>query len=139
MLQDSLPELEAKWPGCQVTGLCDLAGYISNTWDKAPLEKGIPLSVSGSHAGEFETSMMLAARPELVRMEAAEEGSAAPFETIVETMMRDGISAVSANGVLGDQRPADAAGGESYLETLAEYLAADLVGARKRTGEGSST
>jgi len=139
VLQKALPVLETRWPGCYVTGLGDLAGYIASTWDKAPMEKGIPLSRSGSHAGEFETSMMLAARPELVRMEAAEEGSTAPFESIVETMMRDGIGAVSANGVLGDQRPADRARGEFYLDTLAEYLAAGLRRARKQMEEGSST
>ena len=138
VLQEVLPSLESKWPGCFVTGLRDLTGYIRSTWDHVPIERGIPLSVSGSHAGEFETSMMLAARPELVHMEAAEEGNTAPFEMIVETMMSEGIDVVSANGVLGDQRPADAARGVFYLETLAEYLAADLVRARKRIGQRSS-
>jgi creatinine amidohydrolase/Fe(II)-dependent formamide hydrolase-like protein len=33
---------------------------------------------------------------------------------------------VSANGVLGDQRPADAERGKLYLDHLARYLAADL-------------
>ena len=126
VLQELLPGLESKWPGCYVTGLQDLPAYISATWDKLPLDKGASLAQSGSHAGEFETSMMLAARPELVNMEAAEEGNTAPFEAIVESMMRDGMGAVSPNGVLGDQRPASAARGESYLEGLAEYLAADL-------------
>jgi creatinine amidohydrolase/Fe(II)-dependent formamide hydrolase-like protein len=138
VLQDVLPQLEMKWPGCHVTGLRDLAGYVSSTWDRAPLEKSIPLSISGSHAGEFETSMMLAARPELVRMEAAEEGNTAPFETIAETMMSEGIGVLSANGVLGDQRPADRARGEFYLGTLANYLAADIVRARMRIREGRS-
>jgi creatinine amidohydrolase len=138
VLQDELPVLEAKWPGCCVTGLRDLAGYVSETWDRVPLEAGIALSVSGSHAGEFETSMMLAARPELVRMEAAKEGNLEPFESIQETMMSAGIDAVSANGVLGDQRPANAERGEFYLNTLAKYLAADVVRVRARLGEGRS-
>ncbi len=132
VLQEVLPSLEGKWPGCYVTGLRDLAGYVAATWDRVPIEKGIPLSVSGSHAGEFETSMMLAARPELVRMEAAEAGNSAPFETIASAMMRDGIDSVSRNGVLGDQRPASAERGEFYLDALAVYLAKDLEQARRR-------
>jgi len=126
VLQEVLPLLESKWPGCYVTGLRDLAAYISSTWDRAPLERGVPLSISGSHAGEFETSMMLAARPELVHMHAAEAGNPAPFDAIATMLMRDGIDAVSVNGVLGDQRGADAERGEFYLDQLASYLAGDL-------------
>lgn len=126
VLQACLPDLEAKWPGCHVTGLKDLSGYVSETWNKIPLVAGIELSSSGSHAGEFETSMMLAARPGLVRMEVAELGNTAPFESIEKTMMSAGIEMVSANGVLGDQRPADAERGKLYLDHLARYLAADL-------------
>jgi len=138
VLQEVLPRLQAKWPGCYVTGIRDLARYVSQTWDKVPLEAGIVLSASGSHAGEFETSMMLAARPALVRMNAAEQGNVAPFESIVETMMSVGIDAVSANGVLGDQRPANAQRGQFYLDTLARYLAADLGSIRTRIEEGIS-
>jgi creatinine amidohydrolase len=126
ILQMMLQQLESKWPGCFVTGLKDLARYIRETWDKLPLEKQIGLAESGSHAGEFETSMMLAARPELVRMEKAEKGNTAPFSTIVDKMMSEGIQAVSPNGVLGDQRPAKAEYGRFYIDKLAEYLAADL-------------
>lgn len=138
VLQDMLPRLEAKWPGCYVTGLRDLARYVSETWDRVPLEAGIALSASGSHAGEFETSMMLAARPELVQMEAAEQGNQAPFDSIQETMMNEGIDAVSTNGVLGDQRPGNAERGRFYLDTLAQYLAADLLRARTSMEEGHS-
>jgi len=131
VLQEVLPKLQSKWPGCYVTGLKDLAGYVSSTWNRAPVEKGIPLSISGSHAGEFETSMMLAARPELVKMTAAEAGNTAPFENLVERMMSEGIDAVSVNGVLGDQRAGDADRGEFYLNKLAGYLAADVQQVRE--------
>lgn len=125
-LQEVLPTLEAKWPGCRVTGLKDLQAYVSTTWDRIPLEFGIPLSQSGSHAGEFEASMMLAARPELVDLRVAEEGCGAPFETIAGAMFSSGIHTVAPNGVLGDQRPASAERGDHYLNKLAEYIVADL-------------
>jgi creatinine amidohydrolase len=136
VLLDVLPKLESKWPGCYVTGLKDLAGYVSATWDKIPVEEGMALSISGSHAGEFETSMMLAARPDLVYMKA-EAGSAAPFESIVEKMMREGIDKVSPNGVLGDQRAGDAKRGDFYLNTLAEYLVTEVEQVREHLAKGS--
>ena len=73
-LQAVLPTLRSRWTGCRVEGVTDLAGYIHETWDRVPLQEGVPLSVSGSHAGEFEVSMILAIRPELVVTEAAEAG-----------------------------------------------------------------
>ena len=135
VLQEALPQLESKWPGCYVTGLRDLGGYVSATWDKIPIEMGIPLSISGSHAGEFETSMMLAARPGLVQMNAAEAGNTAPFEAIAEKMMREGIDQISPNGVLGDQRAGDGKRGELYLNTLAEYLVNEVKRVRERLAQ----
>ena len=139
VLQEILPALETKWPDCHVTGLRDLAAYIANTWDRVPVAKGISLSVSGSHAGEFETSMMLATRPDLVCMKAAEAGNPAPFDAIAPAMLRDGIGSVSKNGVLGDQRAANADRGELYLDALAGYLAADLERARRRAGKARAS
>jgi creatinine amidohydrolase len=132
ILQEVLPTLEAKWPRCRVTGLKDLQAYISTTWDAIPPGVGVPLSKSGSHAGEFEASMMLAARSELVDMNVAAEGCGAPFESIAATMFKSGIHTVSPNGVLGDQRPASAERGNYYLNKLAEYLVADLEKEREK-------
>jgi creatinine amidohydrolase/Fe(II)-dependent formamide hydrolase-like protein len=125
-LQATLPELRYRWPGCRVEGLTDLVSYIAATWDKVPIQLGVPLSVSGSHAGEFEASMMLAARPELVRREDAEAGDPRLLAEILDQMMSQGIGSVSPNGVLGDQRQANAQRGSLYLDKLAEYLAAEV-------------
>jgi creatinine amidohydrolase len=125
-LQAVLPTLRSRWPGCRVEGLKDLAGYIATTWDRVPIQEGVSLSVSGSHAGEFEVSMLLATRPELVVAEAAEAGDPRPLEVLLEPMMSQGIGSVSPNGVLGDQRHADARRGLVYLDSLADYLAFDV-------------
>jgi creatinine amidohydrolase/Fe(II)-dependent formamide hydrolase-like protein len=80
---------------------------------------------------------MLAARPDLVHMKAAEAGNAAPFESIVQKMMKEGIDKVSPNGVLGDQRAGDAKRGDFYLNTLAEYLVTQVGRAREYLVKGS--
>ena len=126
VLKDVLPALRDKWAGCKVAGLEDIAGYVASTWDRVPPEHGVPLSASGSHAGEFETSIMLAIRPDLVKMDRAAAGNPAPLDVVYDRMMRDGIDAVSPNGVLGDQRPADARRGHAYLDALADYVANDV-------------
>lgn len=126
VLQEILPQLRFKWPGCYVTGLGNLEAYIKATWEKVPLEIGMDLSTAGSHAGELETSMMLAARPELVRLNKAEKGFTGSVENLSDRLVKEGIQAISLNGVLGDQRPADARHGDVYIDKLAAYLAMDF-------------
>ncbi len=78
----------------------------------------------GSHAGSGETSMLLAMRPEMVRVDQAEPGNEEPVEELMATMRAGGVGAVSANGVLGDPRPATAVAGERLLAALTDDLAA---------------
>jgi len=130
-----LDSLNTRWPRCRVGGLRDMAGYVAATWDKVPLKYGVPNSVSGSHAGEFEVSMMLAIDREAVRLDHAEKGSPLPFEEVSEQMMAHGIESVSKNGVLGDQRPGNAERGGIYLDTLADYLVQDFQKEYRRCHE----
>ena len=77
-----------------------------------------------AHAGETETSMMLALAPELVRMELAEEGNTASVASLMDAMREGGVRAVSENGVLGDPRGAAAAHGRALLTRLSIDLVA---------------
>jgi mycofactocin system creatininase family protein len=76
------------------------------------------------HAGFTETSLMLHLRPESVRLDLAEAGNPQPLSEILPAMMIGGISAVSANGVLGDPSGASAAEGERVLKAMV----AEVVG-----------
>ena len=71
------------------------------------------------HAGNTETSLMLAVRPDLVRLERAEPG---PIPSTAE-LVRSGVWALSANGVLGDPTAASAELGAELLGRLADDLA----------------
>ncbi len=62
-----------------------------------------------AHAGETETSVMLALAPSLVRTTAMEPGVTEPIGALAEALRRGGVRAVSPNGVLGDPRRASAA------------------------------
>ncbi|HAZ02875.1 MAG: hypothetical protein A2W90_07200 [Bacteroidetes bacterium GWF2_42_66] len=124
--QRCLPALRKRWEGCTVTYTEDIGSYIATTWDCYPLQEGISLEISGSHAGEFEASMLAAIRPELLRKDKLEIGDPRPLSEIMDQMMEEGIQSVSKNGVLGDQRFADADRGNRYLDCLADWLVADF-------------
>lgn len=73
-----------------------------------------------AHAGEAETSIMLALAADAVRMGQAEPGCTEPLSSILELMIADGVAAVSANGILGDPTNATAQNGERLLTRLGE-------------------
>ena len=71
-----------------------------------------------AHAGETETSMMLAIAPAVVRMSRAEAGRPEPIVDLIDELRAGGVRAVSPNGVLGDPRPATAVHGKAMLTRL---------------------
>lgn len=85
---------------------------------------GITPEVAGAHAGEAETSLVLAAREELVSMEYAIEGYVGDFgEEAAAKIFQQGMIALTDNGILGDARPADRERGFRYREAMAGALA----------------
>lgn len=79
-----------------------------------------------SHAGRTETSMVLHLCPEVVRRDRVEVGSTARWREIGDTVRRDGLAAVTPNGVLGDPRAATAEEGERVLDDLVRALVAHV-------------
>lgn len=73
-----------------------------------------------SHAGRTETSLMLALRPSLVRLGLFAAGNCAPLERLMPRLVREGVRAVSSNGVLGDPAGASAAEGKLMLAATIE-------------------
>jgi creatinine amidohydrolase len=75
-----------------------------------------------AHAGRTETSLQLALAPGRVRMERAEPGNGRPIAELMPVLRASSVSAVSANGVLGDPTGASAAEGVSLLHGLHQDL-----------------
>lgn len=79
------------------------------------------LAGGDAHAGHSETSILLAIDPDCVRVDAMEKGAVAPLHELLDTLQRDGVKAVSPNGVLGDPTAATAAhGNELFLSLVAD-------------------
>lgn len=79
-----------------------------------------------AHAGDTETSILLAADPDQVRVSTLAPGNTEPIATLMPALRDGGVAVVSPNGVLGDPTGADAARGEQLLDENSRDLAASL-------------
>lgn len=82
-------------------------------------EEGLPRGTCGSHACDFETSLMLLKTPELVHMDRAEPGWVGELTPeLVQKMEQEGINSVAHNGVLGNPTGASPQRGAKYFKAM---------------------
>ena len=134
-LRAALPDLEANRTShlLAYTDLYELIGVGA----KVAATFGISPEVAGAHAAEWETSMILALRPELVATDHLEQGYLGELEPVFGQIMEQGMESVTPNGILGDARPAAAAHGQVYLEALTEFFA-DWVRRNRAAGRSGA-
>lgn len=122
-LAEAVAELGGKVERTRVIAFTDLAGFLDVIYASQQPYNVTP-EVAGAHAGNTETALVLATRPELARMERVEAGFVGDFNAEAQaTVFREGMRALTANGILGDPHGADAARGRDCLNALANYLA----------------
>lgn len=109
-------------PGVNIIDYSDLISFM-NVLFRVAAEFGFTPEHTGAHAGENETSLILALRPDLVDMSVAEAGFVGDHLALAPTIMQSGFIGVSPNGVLGDPAGARADIGEAYLQAMT----ADIV------------
>ncbi len=113
----------------QVTGFTDLLAFTDFLY-KMSARYGVSATESGAHAGENETSMMMALEGSLIAASRFAPGYLGPVrEAEIKIIFEKGMPALTSNGILGDPRTATAERGEVYLERLADFLASE-IGAR---------
>lgn len=83
---------------------------------------GLTAAEGGIHAGVWETSMMMAFRPDLVKMADAQAGYTGDLMSGVKKFFEEGARAVSENGVFGDPRRASAEAGRQYVEKVVDAV-----------------
>lgn len=76
-----------------------------------------------AHAGQTETSLLLAIAPHLVRRPPWAAGRTEPIADLLPRLRAMGVRAVSPNGVLGAPAGATAEEGERLLDLLADQVA----------------
>jgi creatinine amidohydrolase len=126
VVQEAIDEARAAHPGVGVTGCTDLLGF-ARLLIRASAEYGIPAAASGAHAGEIETSMMMALEPGLVEPGRFAPGYLGPLGAEeLQRILERGMPDLTSTGVLGDPRGASAAKGHVYLERFADGLVAQF-------------
>lgn len=81
-----------------------------------------------AHAGQTETSLMLAIDESQVHRARAEAGNETPLPALVGSLREGGVRAVSPNGVLGDPGSASPEQGRELLDQAVDDLVALLAG-----------
>ncbi len=90
-------------------------------------EEGLAEGSCGGHACDFETSVMLALHPEHVYMERTARGHVGkPSGELLQKLFREGVTAVSPLGIMGDPTGADVERGKRYFSRLQDKLTAEV-------------
>jgi creatinine amidohydrolase/Fe(II)-dependent formamide hydrolase-like protein/fructoselysine-6-P-deglycase FrlB-like protein len=97
--------------------------FIAKIWSDASAREGITPEVSGAHAGEFETSIIAALRPDLIRWSRLTPGMVT-LPDDPQTLFYPSLRKHVANGVVGDPRAALAERAERYLSAWVDFLIA---------------
>lgn len=111
----------------EVVALTDL-GALFQVAAIGEQEHGVPLNEGGLHAGEWETSMMLAIHPDLVELERGEPGFTGDAQAAVEGMFAGGVKALADNGVIGDPSQSSAEHGRRYWDRVVEIVLEQIEG-----------
>jgi creatinine amidohydrolase len=110
------------YPGVEVTGYADVMGFLA-ALNSVSAEFGVSVEEAGAHAGENETSMMMALEPALVVCDRFAPGYLGPMgDAEFKIILERGMPALTQSGVLGDPRRASRDKGEIYIERLADFL-----------------
>lgn len=119
-------ELQQKHPDLKVVGFTDLQAFVDAMIAYSE-EYGVSAFDAGAHAGESETSFILALAGSLVQTDRYAPGYLGPLgEKEVNIIFEQGMPALSKKGVLGDPTTASAEKGNVYIEKMADFVVREL-------------
>jgi len=126
IVQETLKEAQIAHQGIEIIGVTDLTKLL-DCLSAGSAEFGITANESGAHAGESETSMMMALEKNLIIKGRFAPGYVGMIgEKELKIMFEQGMRAFTTNGILGDPRKASADKGEIYLDRLTEFLIQEI-------------
>ncbi len=121
-LRDVLPRLRSEHRTIRISAITDFDEWLEHTRQFAAQEQ-LDVSRLGVHAGQGETSLMLASRPDLVQMEKACEGFLGDASIRWRAKVPPPMDSMSPTGILGDARGATAGLGQKMLTARIARLA----------------
>lgn len=111
--------------GIEIRALTDVRALLAIAQLGAE-EHGVDLGRGGLHGGEWETSMLLAVRPDLVRLDRAEAGYTGDLDAALGALFGTGIHEIAANGVLGDPADSSVEHGARYWDRAIDIVMAQV-------------
>jgi creatinine amidohydrolase len=126
-LANELPGLRQRHPPVELIAYTDLLGLVDAAGEVAD-RYGVTRDEAGAHAGEWETSMMLAVEPATVHRDREEVGFMGALGPVLDQIVEEGIDAVAPNGVLGDPAKASTEHGQAYLARMADLFVTYVQG-----------
>jgi creatinine amidohydrolase len=125
-LNEVLNELQKEFSDSNINGLTNLQKFIK-VLQKSSEEEGITAEEAGAHAGESETSLVLAIKEQLVKKEHFETGYVGPFgKEQSDLIFSKGMTALTKNGILGDSTKASKEKGQKYLARVVDYVVEEM-------------
>jgi creatinine amidohydrolase len=122
LFQELQPSLTASATPARLTVVQGI-DRLGKVFAEASAVEGISAEASGAHAGEFETSIIAALRPDLIRWQQMETGTAkVPQDS--QSLFYPSLRRNAPNGVVGDPGAASAERAERYLSAWVDYLVA---------------
>jgi creatinine amidohydrolase len=125
-VQEAIDELKPLHPELKIVGYTDLKGFM-DALTQFSKEYGITAEEAGAHAGESETSFMLALTEHLVANERFAPGYLGPLgDREIKIILEEGMPSLTENGVLGDPSKASAEKGIVYIEKTVAFLVKEI-------------
>ncbi|MFY9189221.1 MAG: creatininase family protein [bacterium] len=121
-LEKMAADLQEKYPQVRIVTGISLDAFMQ-LLAKIEKNEGVLSGTCGGHACDFETSVMLFLHDTHVRMEKAQQGYVGkPSPQVLDRFFKEGVTAVSPIGVMGDPSGADVNRGRRYFEELQKLL-----------------
>jgi len=125
-IKEAVEELQAKFPKINIFAYTNLMGFVDSL-DKIAADFNITKEEAGAHAGEVETSQMLALAENLVERERFQPGYLGVLgKEEVEKVFKEGMPSLTEIGVIGDPTKASKKKGKLYIQKIAEFLTDEI-------------
>lgn len=125
-VQEAMDELKLAHPEIRIIGYTDLKGFVG-AFNKFSKEYDVTPEESGAHAGESETSLILALAENLVEKERFTPGYLGPLgDKEMKIILEEGMPSLTEIGVLGDPTKASGKKGMVYLEKTVDFLVQEI-------------
>ncbi len=98
---------------------------------KTSAELNIPGEIAGTHSGEQETSIMMYLCEEFVRKDMLQRGFVGDYDKERYKVLESGMTALSANGIIGDATRASRDRGKIYVDSLVDFIIDNIKRYRK--------